>query len=148
MINASTIMSKQLMTINSTEDVEAALNFFMEKKVTSIPVTNPNGNVLGMLTELILARLVFQSRAAKKNDKLGLHLSALVPPQFIHKDASLADIVKSLVTSHTNRTIVQDATGKPIGMISPKDILKLFADASPSGTPGATPQSQPPTQQS
>ncbi len=138
-------MTKSLMTLNSTEDVETALQFFMEKKVTSIPVVSPSGSVLGMLTELVLAKIVYQSRAAKKNDKMGTHLSALVPPQFIHKEAPLAEVVKCLVTSPTNRLIVQDATSKPIGMISPKDILKLFADASPGGTHGATPAATPTT---
>ena len=138
MANASDIMTRDPMTVASTTEPEEVLKLFLEKRLTAMPVVNPTGIVLGMLTELILARVVIQNRTqGKKSDKIGSSLSILIPPSFVSKDASLVEVVKAMALSPTQRVLVQDPTGKLVGAISPKDILNLLGEVKPAAAAAA-----------
>ncbi len=124
---AKQIMSNDPQTLLSTADPEEVLKMFIEKHFTSMPVLSPGGNVLGLLTELVLVKVVMQCRQTKKGEKLANFQSSLIPPQFVNKDASLAEVIKAMMQSPTHRVLVQESTGRFIGVISPKDILKMLA---------------------
>lgn len=120
-------MTREPEILLSTVEPEEALKFFMEKRVTSVPVLSPSGGVVGMLTDMIMVKIIIQHRQTKKVEKIGNYAAQFLPAVFVAKDATMPEIVKGMVQSATQRVLVHDATGKMVGLISPKDLLKILA---------------------
>lgn len=127
---AKDIMTADPFTILTNEDPNEIHRIFLTKKLTAIPISDQNGNVLGILSEMGLVKVIAQFRADGNNKKIGSYTSTLEKAAYVEDTESIGNIVKALVNSPTHRVLVRNKAEKVIGIISPKDLLRMLA---PSG---------------
>ncbi len=111
--------------IGSGESLQDVIQLFLEQGITSCPVMNPLGEVLGVLTELSLVKDYMLHKAKfHKSDKVGHHIELLEPVTYVEQDLPLIEVLRHMIAAPTHRLIVRDAKQKIIGIISPKDLMR------------------------
>lgn len=128
MSNAKAIMSDKVTSMSSALDIQEAVEIFIAKKFTTVPVVNGSGDLAGQLTESILIRLYILSKGQPaKFKKLAHCLEHLEKPQFVSPDDSIASVLKAIMLSPSKRVFVSKDNNKIMGIVSPKDVLKALA---------------------
>jgi len=140
------IMTRQVHTLAPDQPVYQAWQAMLEKAVKALPVVDPSGRVLGILTNGdlferagIRQRLSVAIRmdAAELNQELqALRQSSLTvadvmskPAVTISESTDLASAVAGMVKTGLKRLPVVDERGILVGIISRLDILRLAASA-------------------
>ncbi len=124
-------MTPQPKTIASGDPLSEVVKIFLEKGITSSPVMNPVGDILGVLTEMTLVKAFILHKASfDQADKVGHHVDLLEAVSYIDSNKSLTDVMKAMVASPTHRLLVRDSNSKVVGIISPKDLMKAFTGLS------------------
>lgn len=127
MAYAKDIMSEKVISLPASTDILEAVNVFMSKKFTSVPVTTGTGDLAGQLTEVVLIRLLVLSKGQPdKFKKLAHCLELLEKPVFVDPTDSVATVLKALMSSATKRVFVSMNKFNILGIISPKDLLKAL----------------------
>lgn len=120
-------MTSQPKTVGSGDSLADVVRLFLEKGITSSPVMNPLGEILGILTELTLVKAFILHKASlTSSDRVGHHIDLLEPAVYVEDWRTLTEVMKAMVSSPTHRLLVHDANKKVIGIISPKDLMKAF----------------------
>lgn len=133
MAKAKDIMTANPLMLGSGLDLMEAVEFFNKHRVSSAPVQNPVGQILGQLTEMSLVKAVVHSRA-DNNFKKVIHAEAMFEPVTVVSDEDpIAVVLKSIVRSSTHRALVKDKKQKIVGIISPKDLLRSIQGTSSVG---------------
>ncbi len=128
MSNAKTIMSDQVVTVPASMDIQEAVEIFINRKFTSVPVMTGSGELAGQLTEVILIRLLVLSKGQPgKYKKLAHCLELLEKPVFVDPTDSIPLVLKAIMQSQTKRVFVSKDRNKINGIISPKDLLIALA---------------------
>lgn len=134
MRTASEIMTPNPKMIASGDSLTDVIKLFIENGITSSPVINPIGEILGVLTELSLVKAYMLHKAKfNTSDRVGHHTELFEVITYINEQSPLADVLKVMVNSPTKRLLVKDSSDKIVGIISPKDIMRAIL-----GTNGAS----------
>lgn len=129
MITAVDIMTPNASTLSESTRPEEAFQLFVSKKITAIPVLKSTGEVAGILTELVMIRIIIEHRQKQIPQTLADFSALFYPEKTVLRDATIDKIIKAMVASPTQRVVVKDLGANILGVISPKDILKLLASA-------------------
>lgn len=131
---AQDLMTSAPKMIQSGDSLQDVIKLFLNLGITSSPVINPLGEILGILTELSLVKCYMLHKAKfHKNDKVGHHIEHLRPVHYINSEASLSDVVREIIASPTNRLLVLNDKKKVVGIISPKDLMRaMLGEVNPS----------------
>jgi PAS domain S-box-containing protein len=125
MILARDIMTPNPICISAESEIHEAAEFFLKNFVSSAPVTDTHGKVLGQLAELGLMRALVRARIKDTPlHKVIDFKEQLSAPQFVLESTDIPEVVKGLIQSPVHRVLVQSAAGKLVGIISPKDVLR------------------------
>ncbi len=128
MSNAKAIMSDKVTTVPASMDIQEAVDIFLNKKFTSVPVMTAGGELAGQLTEVVLIKLLVLSKGQpEKYRKLAHCLELLEKPVFVEPTDSIPLVLKSIMQSQTKRVFVSMDQNKISGIISPKDLLKALS---------------------
>lgn len=124
---ANELMTRNPKMIESSESLHTVVELFLKQGISSSPVISPAGELLGVLTEfsLVKAYMLYKLKFPS-NDKIGHHVEMLDQPAFVSTTATLGEVMRELVKSPTRRLLVQDVKNKIVGIISPKDILRVM----------------------
>jgi PAS domain S-box-containing protein len=121
---AKDLMTEKPMHVQSGASIMEATDFFLEKEVTSAPVINPLGELLGVLTDLGLVKsFLLQHASISKHDKIAHHLEVLEKAEFVSEETAVLDVVKAMIKAKAHRVLVVNDKGKLTGIVSPTDIL-------------------------
>lgn len=144
-MKAGEVASQKMHTIASDGNIGQALNVMRENKVNRLPVVDTRNNLVGLLSfreimknylslptgkELATTRRTNRSRAGVETEKPG-YLKIPVKANMIEevKTASpgqrLDKTIDRLTKSKGSQIILVEA-GQPVGIITPRDILKIF----------------------
>lgn len=127
MRNIANLMTSNPKMIGSGDHLKDVLQLFLENGITSSPVINPLGEILGMLSELTLLKAYMLHKTKfLKSDKVGHHIDLLEPVSFVNVRASLADVLREMIATPTHRLLVKDDKDKVVGIISPKDLMRAM----------------------
>jgi predicted transcriptional regulator len=127
MSNAKLIMTENVTSLPSSTGILEAVELFMSKRFTSVPVTSGTGELAGQLTETVLIRLLVLSKGQPdKYKKLAHCMEHLEKPVFVEPMDTVATVLKSVLQSPTKRVFVSLDRHKILGIISPKDLLKAL----------------------
>ncbi|MDG0816261.1 CBS domain-containing protein [Bdellovibrio svalbardensis] len=133
MRTVANIMTANPKMIGSGDTLTDVLRLFLENGITSSPVINPLGEILGMLSELTLLKAYMLHKTKfLKSDKVGHHIDLLEPVSFVKVSATLAEVLKDMIATPTHRLLVKDDKEKIVGIISPKDLMRaMLGEANP-----------------
>ena len=130
-ITVKEIMSKELMTVSSTERIVHARRQMIESNVGRLPVVDDE-ELVGMITskDLMRAFIDFRKKVPEKYQKSQIK-ELLVEdimstnPTSVTKDMSITEISQIIMeTGFNGLPVVED--GKVVGIITQTDILKLI----------------------
>lgn len=125
---AKEIMTEKVTTLLSSTDILDAVAVFNSKKYTSVPVTTNTGEIAGLLTEIILVRmLVMHQVQPDKYKKIAHCLEFLETPVFIEPYDPMTVVIKAVMHSPSKRVVVSLDKFKILGIISPKDLIRALA---------------------
>ena len=131
MKTAKDLMTSDPIIIQSGSDVRDQLKLFLDNDITSAPVLNPLGEILGSLNEvgLIKSYLVHKIQQKENNQNMKvIHHKELLEPTEIVKETELAtEVIRLMISSPNHRVVVVNNMKQVTGVISPKDILKFLA---------------------
>jgi len=122
---ARDIMTSELITINESTSLEDALKLLINHKITGLPVVDDKGRLLGILSEYdIIAQISKQKRLSSEifHDKINYTHYA----HTVDESVSLPEIVSLFVKNKYRRVPVTDATGALIGIITRRDLMRIF----------------------
>lgn len=124
-LTASDIMARSEITLPPSMGIYEALGLLLTSKLTGAPVVDPDGVLLGMLTERdCLKVLVAGELDGWPSGNVDQYMSA--PAESIRPDASMYDIVHLFLTRPYRKLPVIDDQGRVVGQVSRRDTLVAF----------------------
>lgn len=134
MRTAADIMTSKPKTTSTSEVLEDVVRLFLEQGVSSTPVIDISGEMIGMLSELTLVKAYMLHLARMHTGgKIANHTDLLDPVHFVFEDTPMSDVLKEILASPTHRVLVKNKKEKVVGIISPKDLMRaLIGQLNPS----------------
>lgn len=145
MMHAAEVMAKDVVTVGPDTTVEELARLMINRHISGLPVVDPDGCVLGIVTEGDLLRRVevhtdshsktwrdlFASNAGLATDYLKSHARKArdlmtAPVVGVTEDALLAEIADLMEQRHIKRVPVL-REGRLVGMISRIDLIRVLA---------------------
>ena len=109
-----------------------AVATFTKNKFSSVPVMTTMGDIAGQLTELVMVRiLVLHQIQPDKYKKLVNCTELLEPAFFVEPNDPITTVIRSIMKSPSRRVLVKSDGRQIMGIISPKDLLRLLLANSP-----------------
>ncbi len=132
MRTAADLMTPEPKMVGSGESLQDVIKLFLEHGITSSPVINPVGEILGVLTELSLVKAyMLHKLKLVKNDRVGHHIDLLEPVSYISTDTPIPEVLRTMLSSPTHRLLVKNGE-KIAGILSPKDLMRgMLGEANP-----------------
>ena len=127
MRTAAELMTPNPKMVGSGESLQDVIRLFLDQGITSTPVINPLGEILGVLSELCLVKAYMLHKAKfSKSDKVGHHIELLDPVSYVNSWAPLVEVLREMIAAPTHRLLVRDGKSRVIGIISPKDLMRAM----------------------
>ena len=122
---ASEIMSPNPLTAQEDATVEEVLKILLNAKITGMPVVNAQGKMVGIVSEFdILKQLAENKTFSPKEFSRKIQFT---PTTVGALDSTpLKDIVDQFVGSKYRRVPILDADGKLVGIITRRDLMRVF----------------------
>lgn len=119
-------MSQVLFTLEDDLSLADAARFYASHKLTTVPVLNSDGEILGVLTDFQLLRFLLRAKGEQSFLKLAQYQDELDPVVTIAETESIVNAFRLMIQSPNHR-IYAVANGKLTGALSPKDLLLYMA---------------------
>lgn len=127
-ITVADYMSKRLVTLGKDTDVVDAVKKLLDHKITSAPVVDQRGLLLGMFSEKDVMRIVLEAVYNQSmSGKVGDYMSAEVIS--VNADSSIVDLAEKFQQSSVRSyPVFQD--NDLVGIVSRTDVLRALASIS------------------
>lgn len=124
-VTAKEIMSTDIVTINATASVEEALKLIVNHKITGLPVVDQHGTLKGVISEYdLLKQLSTKKPISSTAFDQDIQFSSQI--ESVDEDTPLPDILKLFLESRFRRLPVLDRTRKLVGIITRRDLMKVY----------------------
>jgi CBS domain-containing protein len=135
------VMTREVVTINEDTPFKEITQLLADCRISAVPVLDPDGRVVGMVSEADLLRkeeypegppgarlLEGRHRRATRAKATGNTAVELMtaPPITVGPDASLPEAARLLHRHQIKRLPVLDPAGPLVGIVSRADLLKVF----------------------
>lgn len=110
-----------------------ALELFVARRVSSLPVVDHSGKLLGLFTKHHIMNLAAEKTYSQLSETVEKALTSkdIEPVQTCKKFESLAVILEIFVTTEVHRLIIVDDVGRVEGVLSLSDILRYLVLRTP-----------------
>ncbi len=115
-------MSQVLFTIDDKMGLPQVAEFFASHKLTTVPVVSRQGEILGVISDFQLLRLLLRDKGEQKKKAVGEYWEELDPVVTIGEDESIVNAFRLMIQSPNHR-IYTIRDGQLTGALSPKDFL-------------------------
>lgn len=124
-ITVADYMSKRLVTLGKDTDVVDAVKKLLDHKITSAPVVDQRGRLLGMFSEKDVMSIVLETVYNQSmSGKVGDYMSAEVIS--VNADSSIVDLAEKFQQSSVRSyPVFQD--NDLVGIVSRTDVLRALA---------------------
>jgi predicted transcriptional regulator len=118
-------MSANLITLSPEMEILKAARILAEKRISSAPVVDHTGHLVGVLAEQDCLRAVFR---ACYHEEWGGHVEEYMQPgaRRIEADTSIADVAQQWMECNDFRSFTVTKEGRLMGQFSIRDALKAF----------------------
>ncbi|HUK50871.1 MAG TPA: CBS domain-containing protein [Terriglobales bacterium] len=115
------IVTRPLVTIASNKTLFDAANLMVEKNIGLLVVSDQNdaASLVGVISERDIIRIV----AASKPLNVPLRQASTKQTITVHEDAEVAEAAKAMNKNRIRHVVVVDVRGKPIGVVSMRDLV-------------------------
>jgi len=132
------VMTSDVMAADRDMTYKQAAKLLTDQRVTAIPVVAKGGRVVGMVSEADVLRKAerrprrwagLSGRARRDRAKARARTAGQLmtsPAITIHPDASLSAAARLMNAHHMRRLPVVDAAGDLLGIVSRRDLMKVF----------------------
>lgn len=123
---AKDFMTPRPVCLSVGTELRDAMRFFLENNYTSAPVQDKDGKIVGVLTELDLVKGILRHHIElEQNAIISDHFDLLEKALCVEEHATVTVVIKAIVKATAHRVIVIDKQHRIVGIISPKDVLKI-----------------------
>ena len=124
-ITVADYMSKRLVTLTKDTDVVDAVNKLLDHKITSAPVVNERGQLLGMFSEIDVMSVVLEAAYNQSmSGKVGDYMTKEVIS--VDADSSIVDLAEKFQqTTVRSFPVFQDHD--LVGIVSRTDVLRALS---------------------
>ncbi len=134
---AGEVMTPRPVTVGVGTSLPEAAELMARRRLKRLPVVDPSGALVGMVSRLDLLRTaaVGQAAAAPGAAELGLSRDAPLSRVMrtdvptVHPDTPLAEVFQAVVSTRLNRAFVVDAERKVVGQVSDAELLERVTPA-------------------
>jgi len=133
------VMSTDVVTVGKATSYKEVARLMTEHKVNALPVVTKSGHLVGVVSEADVLRkeerrfrrltsgLSGSARRTRTKAEARTAAELMTSPVITtHPDASLASAARLMNDHHIRRLPVLDASGTLIGMVSRRDLLRVF----------------------
>ena len=124
-LTATDIMTKQVVTSGTDNDLSEIATEMQRHKIGSVAILE-NEKLVGIVTERDFVRIVEQVGLLLNRNLAKHHMTK--PVVTVQSDTSVTDIIKLMREKQVRHLIVVDKTGKMVGIISSRDLMKVAKD--------------------
>ncbi len=117
------MMTKDVITVTKETPIFDAARLLVEKKITGIPVVDQEKNLIGILSEFDVLRLLTECSSEKAGTVEDYMTKKVV---FFEDSASATEICEFFLTNPSKRRVPITRDGKLVGLVSRGDIVKLI----------------------
>jgi CBS domain-containing protein len=122
---AKEIMTREILTVAPASTIEDVLKILVNNRVTGLPVVDKEGKMVGVVSEFdLLTQIAKSEKPTVEVFKQPIEFSKEVTT--IVETAKLSEITPLFVTKKFRRLPVVDATGKLVGIITRRDMMRLY----------------------
>ncbi|MCE4628628.1 MAG: CBS domain-containing protein [Desulfurococcales archaeon] len=120
---ARDIMSKPPITIDEKTPLREAAKLMCENKIGSVLVVGADGKLRGIVTERDVT-----CAATKENDVCQMPVWQFMTPDpaFVYETTPVSEVIEKFSELGVRHLPVVDRDGKPVGVISIRDVLALI----------------------
>ena len=128
---AKDLMSPKPVVCQVTESLEHLLNLFLNSNFKYIPVVDTHGNAIGWMDELQLVKALSDKHLDPSTTAVQAVQRLLLPVHFIDATAPIGEILPTMLKAQAHRLVVVSGSKKPIGILSPLNILRAVVGLKP-----------------
>jgi CBS domain-containing protein len=125
MLTAGAIMTPNLVTIRPEASIEEAIEVLLTRQISGLPVTNDDGQLIGVITEFALLAMAYDQRV--KNHTVSQHMTREVVTVDIDDPINR---VADLCIVHRVRRVPVMKNGRLVGIIARRDVLRALVETS------------------
>lgn len=133
--NAQSVMTHPAVVIAEDRPLAEAVNLMLKRGLKRLPVVDAAGKLAGILARVDLFRIItregpdwkaLQARNVLVSEPKFVRDIMRRDTQTVPEAASLEEVMRVIDTNDIQRVAVVDAAGKLLGLISDRDLLRLF----------------------
>ena len=122
---AGDIMSTELLTIQEETSIGDAVKVLINSRITGMPVVNKKGTMIGVLSEFDILEQIYQAKSISPEAFMNpIKFSRNVDSLSI--SAPLEEVIDRFIHSKYRRLPVTDETGRLKGIITRRDLMRVF----------------------
>lgn len=127
MKTARHLMTPEPHTIRSGDRLHEVMHFFLAYQVHYAPVLSPMGELLGLLSDISVVKASLRKYLSSEiGESIYAHRDLFEPAATVRDSARLDEIVRVMMKSSSRRVLVLDQGQQVIGILSPRDIMKVL----------------------
>jgi CBS domain-containing protein len=127
MATAKDIMTVDPIVLEASASITDVVDLFMKNKISTAPVQSTTGDIPKQLTELALVRaMVLHQLQPEKYSKLAHCMDLMSEGSFVAPNDSITTVIKAMIKAPTQRVLVKSEGRKILGIISPKDMMRVL----------------------
>lgn len=122
---AKDVMKTQIITINSSFNIQKTLDYFRIHLKSELPVVDDDGILLGMIKNTDTLKIEENQRNEENVKDVMMSKNNLI---IFHPDAKMDDAIMQMVKKRQGKVFVCDTRGKLLGVISKTDLLTIASE--------------------
>lgn len=141
---AASIMTPEVATIGPEAPVAVAAQLLLRRRLKRLPVVDPDGHLLGMVSRFDLLKAAAQGgQGADSAEEPAARHPGSPPRQVsevmqrrvptVQRESRLPDVLEAVMSTRLHRAVVVDGNGKPLGIVIDTDLLPRLTPAAHPG---------------
>jgi CBS domain-containing protein len=136
--NVADVMTRKVVSVGPEATYTEIVDAVVGNGVSAVPVVDVSGHVVGVVSEADLLPRVEATAADYRRTRLGRHTLdhkahamraaelMTAPPITTVPEAPVATAARTMESAHVKRLPVVDADGRLIGIVSRRDLLRMY----------------------
>jgi CBS domain-containing protein len=126
MLTASSVMTKDLVTIRPDATIKEAIDLLISKQISGLPVVDDERHLIGVITEFALLAMVYDEKV--QNHPVSQHMTREVIT--VEADDPINRIADLCIVHRVRRLPVMK-DGRMVGLIARRDVLRAMHENAP-----------------